>query len=50
MLLPQNQKYKGDSNYDNIISRATDALGEDEEGYRTEFISLVEIAKLLDVK
>ena len=46
-LLLRNSEYLYDSNYDAVISRATDAVGEDLYGYRNEFITLVELAKSL---
>lgn len=46
-LLLRDSKFKGSSNYDHIIKLAKSARGEDEEGYRAEFIRLVSSAKLL---
>lgn len=40
--------YKGDANYNDVISLAKTALDNDEQGYRREFIRLVEMAKGLD--
>jgi Ca-activated chloride channel family protein len=47
-LLLRDSEYKGESNYKMIISMAKKAKGMDEEGYRSEFISLVESCELLD--
>jgi len=46
-LLLRNSDYRYDSSFSQIISRATDALGEDQHGYREEFISLVELAQTI---
>jgi len=47
-LLLRTSKFKSDANYDQVIERARSAKGQDDEGYRAEFIKLVEIAQLLD--
>jgi Ca-activated chloride channel family protein len=46
-LLLRNSEYKQQSDFTNLISRAKEAKGKDDEGYRTEFINLAESAKLL---
>ncbi|MES2761557.1 MAG: von Willebrand factor type A domain-containing protein [Bacteroidota bacterium] len=46
-MLLRNSKFKGDSDFKRIITMAKDAKGKDEEGYRAEFIRLVEMAELL---
>jgi len=46
-MLLRNSEYKQQADYDQLIARAKAARGKDEEGYRTEFISLAESAKLL---
>ncbi|MBF0288751.1 MAG: VWA domain-containing protein [SAR324 cluster bacterium] len=46
-LLMKNSKYKGDTSFDNILNLAKHAKGPDMEGYRAEFIKLVEMTKLL---
>jgi Ca-activated chloride channel family protein len=46
-MLLRNSDYKQQADYDQLIARAKSAKGKDEEGYRTEFISLAENAKLL---
>ena len=47
-LLLRNSEYKGTATYESVISRASMSLGVDAEGYRDEFLDLVEIAKLID--
>ena len=46
-LVLRNSEFKGNANYDLVSSLARDALGEDPEGYRGEFISMVERARSL---
>jgi Ca-activated chloride channel homolog len=46
-LLLRDSDYQYDSSFSQIISRAADALGEDQHGYREEFISLVELAQTI---
>nr|WP_199081238.1 VWA domain-containing protein [Pedobacter sp. ASV19] len=46
-MLLRNSEYKQQSDFTNLIARAKAAKGKDDEGYRTEFISLAENAKLL---
>jgi Ca-activated chloride channel family protein len=46
-MLLRDSKFKGGSNYDNVIKLAKGARGEDEEGYRAEFIRLVSSAQML---
>jgi Ca-activated chloride channel family protein len=46
-LLASDSKFKGDASFDRILDRARHAKGEDLEGYRAEFIRLVETAQLL---
>lgn len=46
-MLLRDSKYKGDSNYEGILAMARAAKGKDDEGYRAEFIRLVEMAELL---
>ena len=43
--LLHNSDFKGDASYDNVISLAKTALGDDEQGYRREFVRLVETVK-----
>ena len=46
-MLLRNSKYKGNSNYGQVIRMANSSLGKDAEGYRIEFISLVKKAEKL---
>lgn len=46
-MLLRNSEFKASSSFDNIIRMAKKAKGNDEEGYRSEFIRLVESAQLL---
>ncbi len=43
-MLLRNSEHKGDANYQFIRSLAQGAIGEDKEGYRKEFLQLVDIA------
>ncbi len=47
-LILEDSKFKGDASFADVIKRARGAKGADEEGYRAEFISLVERAELLE--
>jgi len=44
-LILRNSKYKEDASLEQVISMAKDARGEDEEGYRSEFIKMVKSAR-----
>lgn len=44
-MLLRNSEYKGDLTYASVLSLAKSAKGEDEFGYRSEFIDLVDLAK-----
>jgi Ca-activated chloride channel family protein len=46
MILHQS-KYKGTADYKEVLTMARAAKGKDDEGYRAEFIRLVEMAELL---
>ena len=46
-LLLRNSKFKGTSSFDRVIARSTNAIGTDTFEYRSEFITLVGIAKRL---
>ena len=46
-LLLRDSQYKGDANYKQVIENAQKTKGNDEEGYRAEFIRLVKIAEAL---
>ena len=45
-LLLENSKFKGDASYKSVLDRARKSKGADYEGYRAEFIRLVEKAEL----
>ena len=47
-LLLRDSEFKGSASYSDILSRAKASKGIDDEGYRAEFIRLVERAQLLD--
>ncbi|SMD09209.1 YfbK domain-containing protein [Sporomusa malonica] len=47
-LLLRNSEFKGQSSYPQVLEMASGAKGRDNEGYRGEFIRLVEISQLLD--
>ncbi|TDE10245.1 vWA domain-containing protein [Dyadobacter psychrotolerans] len=47
-LLLRKSEFKGTAGYDHVISLAQSATGKDQEGYRSEFISLVKAAKLIN--
>lgn len=46
-MLLRDSKFKGDSNYKDALAMARNSKGKDEEGYRAEFIRLIEMAELL---
>ncbi|MBL7920119.1 MAG: von Willebrand factor type A domain-containing protein [Bacteroidia bacterium] len=46
-MLLRDSKFKGEANYNNILAQARSSKGKDDEGYRAEFIRLVEMAELL---
>ena len=46
-LLLRDSEYKGDASYDHVLDLAHGSKGMDKEGYRAEFIELVEISKVL---
>ena len=46
-MLLRNSEFKSTSSFDNVLSLARKAKGSDEEGYRSEFIHLVESAEML---
>ncbi|MBQ6914228.1 MAG: DUF3520 domain-containing protein [Kiritimatiellae bacterium] len=45
-LLLEDSKFKGAASFADVLKRARGAKGADEEGYRAEFIRLVEMAEL----
>ncbi|HEX2394407.1 MAG TPA: von Willebrand factor type A domain-containing protein [Bacteroidales bacterium] len=44
-LLLRNSDYKGSINYDQVLSLARSSKGDDKDGYRAEFIRLVELSE-----
>jgi Ca-activated chloride channel homolog len=48
-MVLRNSEYKGTADYNLVLALARQARGEDEEGYRQEFISMVERARALSV-
>jgi len=48
-MLLRDSEFKQHSDFDSLIARAKAAKGADEEGYRAEFISLAQSAKLLSI-
>ena len=46
-MLLRNSEYKGNLLFDKVIELAQDAKGEDKNGYRAEFIRLVDAAKVI---
>ena len=46
-MLLRDSEFKGESNYSQVIALAKGAIGEDENGYRAEFIRLVQSGGLL---
>jgi Ca-activated chloride channel homolog len=49
-MVLRDSEYKGNANYDLVMKLATQAMGEDQEGYRGEFIRLVEQSRGLITK
>jgi len=49
-LILRDSKYRKDASYDKVLTLAKDAKGYDLEGYRAEFIKLVEKASTLSAK
>jgi len=47
-LLLRNSEFKGTANYAQVIQTAQQALAKDPEGYRSEFVRLVKLARSLD--
>lgn len=46
-MLLRNSEFKTNASFDNVVKMAKKAKGNDEEGYRSEFIRLVESAQML---
>ena len=49
-LLLRNSDYKGSANWDQVVARAREHRGEDPDGYRAEFVRLVNVAAALGSK
>jgi Ca-activated chloride channel homolog len=49
-MLLRNSEHKGGASYSQVLENARKAKGADNEGYRAEFIRLVEMSELLDEK
>jgi len=49
-MLLTNSTYKGTSTYNNVVKMATNAFGEDVNGYRKEFVSMVKKTATLEKK
>ncbi|MFW5486144.1 MAG: vWA domain-containing protein [Spirochaetaceae bacterium JB067] len=47
-MLLRDSPYKGSSSWDQVLQLAKASRGDDEEGYRAEFIRLAELAQLLE--
>lgn len=48
-MLLRNSEYKGESSYEDALALAKAGKGNDEYGYRGEFIRLIELAKDMDI-
>jgi len=46
-MILRDSKFKGDADYKTVLAMAKQSKGKDDEGYRAEFIRLVEMAQLL---
>ncbi len=46
-MLLRDSPYKSEASFDNLIARAKNAMGKDENGYRFDFVGLAQKAKLL---
>jgi Ca-activated chloride channel family protein len=46
-MVLRNSEHRGTAGFDSVIEIARNAMGDDEEGYRSEFIRLVKTAKIL---
>lgn len=49
-MLLRNSEFKGNTTYEKVIRQANAAIGTDKEGYRSEFIKLVQNVQLLATK
>jgi Ca-activated chloride channel family protein len=48
-LLLRRSPYKGSADFGHVVEAARSSLGDDREGYRSEFVSLVERARNIDL-
>jgi Ca-activated chloride channel family protein len=46
-MLLRDSEYKGQSDFKSVLSIAKASKGEDDDGYRSEFIRLVEMAEMM---
>jgi len=46
-MILRDSEFKGTSSFDNVLSIANESKGNDKNGYRAEFIRIVELAKIL---
>jgi len=49
-MLLRDSPYKAEASYTSVLERARNSKGKDVEGYRAEFIKLVELAKIISEK
>ncbi len=49
-MILRDSEYKGNANYDLVMKLATQGQGEDQEGYRGEFMRLVEKSRDLMIR
>ena len=47
-MLLRDSEFKSDASYENVLAMAKNSLGKDEEGYKREFLRLVESVKLMN--
>jgi Ca-activated chloride channel homolog len=47
-MILRNSQYKGTATLDSVLSMAEDSLGPDRNGYRREFLQLVQRARPID--
>lgn len=48
-MILNNSEYKGDADFDSVISLAKEGLGEDRFGFRTEFLHMVDLIRYIDL-
>jgi Ca-activated chloride channel family protein len=46
-MVLRDSEHRGNADFDSVIGMARNAMGDDEEGYRSEFIRLVKTAKAI---